>query len=191
MDIEASCMKQSRTRDDPENLGGPHSQPRFQFITVSNPASTRDPTTKTVIRKHVMGAVGRAKRLPNKKSKPLIVPLVVPPQINWTRPSLLPNDVEGDEASAVDRQQNRESRRHDFSVSHYSPHAIVRAGSFYNSPHPQSAENERPSPFLWTKAPIAKLDWFGAGQIDPFINYPFATGQSEHAIVAHSKSPSW
>jgi len=180
-----------RTRDDPEEPGGPHSQPRFQFITVSNPASTRDPATKTVIRKHVMGAVGRAKRLPNKKSKPLIIPLVVPPQINWTRPSLLSTDVEGDEASTVDRQQNCESRRHDSSVSHYSPHVIVRTGSFYTSPRPQRAGNENPSPFFWTEAPIAKLDWFGAGQIDPFINYPFAMGRSEHAMVAHSKSLSW
>jgi len=180
-----------RTRDDPETLGGLHSLPRFQFITVSNPASTRDPATKTVIRKHVMGAVGRAKRLPNKKSKPLIVPLVVPPQINWTCPSLLPTDVEEDEASAVDRQQNCESRCHDSSVSHSSSHVIVRTGSFYTSPRPQRAGNENSTPFPWTEAPIAKLDWFGAGQIDPFINYPFAMGRSEHAIVAHSKLLSW
>ena len=180
-----------RTRDDPETLGAPHSLPRFQFITVSNPASTRDPATKTVIRKHVMGAVGRAKRLPNKKSKPLIVPLVVPPQINWTCPSLLPTDVEEDEASAVDRQQNCESRCHDSSVSHSSSHVIVRTGSFYTSPRPQRAGNENSTPFPWTEAPIAKLDWFGAGQIDPFINYPFAMGRSEHAIVAHSKLLSW
>jgi hypothetical protein len=180
-----------RTRDDPETLEGPHSLPRFQFITVSNPASTRDPATKTVIRKHVMGAVGRAKRLPNKKSKPLIVPLVVPPQINWTCPSLLPTDVEEDEASAVDRQQNCESRCHDSSVSHSSSHVIVRTGSFYTPPRPQRAGNENSTPFPWTEAPIAKLDWFGAGQIDPFINYPFAMGRSEHAIVAHSKSLSW
>jgi hypothetical protein len=180
-----------RTRDDPEKAGGPHSQPPFQFITVSNPASTRDPTTKAVIRKHVMGAVGRAKRLPNKKSKPLIIPLVVPPGINWTHPSLLSGDVEGDEASVVDRQQNCESRRHDSGVSHYSSHVIVRTGSFYSSPHPQSAGNESSSPFFWTEAPITKLDWFGAGQIDPFINYPFAMGRSEHAIVAHSKLHSW
>jgi hypothetical protein len=180
-----------RTRDDPEKPRGPHSQPRFQFITVSNPASTRDPETKTVIRKHVMGAVGRAKRLPNKKSKPLTIPLVVPPQINWTRPPLLSTDVEGDKASAVDRQQNCESRRHDSSVSHYSPHVVVHTGGFYSSPRPQSAGNESSIPFSRTEAPIAKLDWFGAGQIDPFINYPFAIGQSEHAIVAHSKSLSW
>jgi hypothetical protein len=167
---------------------GPHSQPQLQFITVSNPASTRDSATKTAIRKHVMGAVGRARRLPNKKSKPLIIPLVVPPQINWTRPSLLPNDVEEGGASAVDRQQNCESRRHDSSVSHYSPHVIVRTGSFYSFPRLQRAENENSSPFFRTEAPIAKLDWFGAGQIDPFINYPFVMGRSEHAIVAHSKS---
>src|SRR3954454_8926833 len=102
-----------RTQDDGDKPGGPHSQPRFQFITLSDPASARHPATKTVVRKHVMGAVGRAKRLPNKKSKPLIIPLVVPPQLNWTRPLLLSNDVEGDEASAVHRQQNCDSRRHD------------------------------------------------------------------------------
>src|SRR5271170_5103470 len=123
MDIEASCLKQPVRETNPETLGGPHSQPRFQFITVSNPASTRDPATKTIIRKHVMGAVGRAKRLPNKKSKPLIVPLVVPPQITWTRSSLLSTDVEEGEASAVDRQQDCESR------CHSSSHVIVRTSS--------------------------------------------------------------
>jgi hypothetical protein len=179
---EATC-----TRDDPDKSAGPQSQPQFQFIAVSNPASTRDPATKTVIRKHVMGAVGRAKRQPNKKSKPLIIPLVVPPRINWTHPSLLSNDVEGDEASTADRQQNYESRPYDSSVGYYSRHAIVRPGGFYSSPRSQRAGNGNSSPFSRTEAPIAKLDWFGAGQIDPFINYPFVVGRSEHAIVAHSK----
>ena len=183
---EAIC-----TRDDPDKSGGSHSQPQFQFITVSNPASTRDPATKTVIRKHVMGAVGRAKRQPNKKSKPLIIPLVVPQQMSWAHSSLLSNDVEGDEASAEDRQQNYESRPHDCSVGHYSRYTIVRPGSFHSSPRPQRAGNGNSSPFFWTEAPITKLDWFGAGQIDPFIKYPFVVGRSEHAIVAHSKLLSW
>ena len=179
---EAIC-----TRDDPDKPGGSHNQPRFQFIAVSNPSSTRDPTTKAVIRKHVMGAVGRARRQPNKKSKSLIIPLVVPPQMNWIGPSLLSNDVEGDEASAADHQQNYESRPDDSSVGHYSRHIIVRPGSFYSSLCPQRVGSGKSSPFFWAEAPIAKLDWLGAGQIDPFINYPFVAGRSEHAIVAHSK----
>jgi hypothetical protein len=175
------------THDDLDKSAGPQSQPRFQFITVTDPASTRDPATKTVIRKHVMGAVGRAKRQPNKKSKPLIIPLVVTPRISWTHPSLLSNDVEGDEASAADRQQNYESRPYDSSVGYYSRRAIVRPGAFNSSPRSQGAGNGNSNPFFWTEASIAKLDWFGAGQIDPFINYPFVVGRSEHAIVAHSK----
>ena len=179
---EAIC-----TRGDPDKSAGPQSQPQFQFIAVSNPASTRDPATKTVIRKHVMGAVGRAKRQPNKKSKPLIIPLVVTPRISWTHPSLLSNGVEGDGASTADRQQNYESRPYDSSDSYYSRRAIVRPGGFNSSPRSQGAGNGNSNPFFWTEAPIAKLDWFGAGQIDPFINYPFVVGRSEHAIVAHSK----
>jgi hypothetical protein len=165
----------------------PHSQPQFQFITVSHPSSTKDAETKAIIRKHVMGRIGRARRLPNRRRKALTVPLVMPSQDEHPCPPLPSDEVELDEASATHHHQELENGRHESRIRYHSSLITGRTGSFHNPPHAEKMDNEIIGPLIPTGALIGNLCWLGAGPLDPFTKYPFEMGRSDHALVAHSK----
>jgi hypothetical protein len=179
--------KGNTSREDPGLYTSPHGQPRFQFITVSNPPSNKDPATKTAIRKHVMGEIGRARRLPNRRRKLLTVPLFVPSQDQWVHPPSYSNDVEGDETSASDRHQDLENKRHDSRITYHSPNNVGRFDSFHGPLHTEKTDGDIHGPLIPTEVLIGKLCWLGAGLLDPFTQYPLKMGRSDHALVAHSK----
>ena len=157
--------------EDPENVCSNHNPPRFQFITVSHPASTKDAATKAIVRKHVMGEIGRVRRLSSKKRKPVTIPLLVPSQ----------------DASATDCHQSLEGRSYDSQVTHDSPWIFSRAGGLNSASHPKKTDNNNPGPLTATEVLIGKFAWLGAGALDPFTKYPFEMCRSDHALVAHSK----
>jgi hypothetical protein len=165
----------------------PHGQRRFQFITVSNPPSAKDPTTKTAIRKHVMGEVGRARRLPNRRRKLLTVPLFVPSQGQWACPPSYSNKVDVDETSAPDRHRDLETKRHHSHITCHSPSIVGRADGFHSPQHTEKTGGGIHGPWIPTEALIGKLCWLGAGSLDPFTRYPLQMSRSDHALVAHSK----
>lgn len=174
-----------------EDIISTRSQPRFQFITVSDPLSTKDAATKAIIRKHVMGEVGRARRLPQKRRKQLAVPLVMPPQDEWTCQPLPSNEARLDEVSAANGKKDLECVRHGSLLTYRSSHILGCTGSFHSLSRAEKKDDGIFGPFISTEALIGKLSWLGAGLLDPFTKYPFEMSRSDRALVAHSKWYCW
>jgi hypothetical protein len=176
----------THTEEDPDLYGSPHDLPRFQFIAVSGPPSGTDAATKKAIRKHVMGEIGRARRLPNRKRrKPLTIPLVVPSNEEWSRLQSPADGVELDQTSSI-IDQDLENRRHNSRTIYYLPRIVGRAEGIHR-PSRTKTENNILDSWIPTEALIGTFCWLGAGSVDPFAKYPFEMRRSDHALVAHSK----
>lgn len=187
MDPESIKSKAMHSGEGPELYSPSHNPPQFRFITVSNPPSGTDAATKMAIRKHVMGGIGRARRLPNRRRKPLTVPLLMPSHDELTQPQLLSNEEKLDEASAADLPQDMANGYHDSNITYHSLRRIGRFRSFHSPLRAENRASESCGQYIPTEALIGKLSWLGAGTVDPFTKYPFEMVRSDHALVAHSK----